>query len=341
MQDLDILPVFLGRGKNGKTALAGALEGVLGLTSEHGYAASVPPKVLYGKEDLGDTGCLLTARVAICPEINQKVDNEVLKRLTGSDVINARRLQHDNVPFRPRYKLLLLANKLCFRSDALDDDAFERRLVVYPFSVKYHATEEGRQAALSKPGAVKEHHALAKAGIKAWLRDNPQKVLKWVLPFIAEVIKLGKMPEPCPAMRWEIDRVLGRRRDAWDTFFYEHYQIDLEQAGFKPWWLPSPDLHDHVDAYCHAAGIDRFTDELVEERMKGAGVTRERKLHDSKTQRWCYCGVRRITPVLEPEAARRADLQEARKAKAAKAVATRRANKAAKSGDSSCGSSNA
>lgn len=131
-----LLPILIGSGANGKGTAYGAV-----IFSVGTYGAVIDPQMLMAKPNPGNGGAnpelmdLLGARLVIGSETEEgrKLDEAVMKRLTGGDQITARRLYRDTITWTPSHTLLYVTNHL--PSVRADDPAVWRRVRVIPFDV--------------------------------------------------------------------------------------------------------------------------------------------------------------------------------------------------------------
>lgn len=128
-----LFPVWTGTGANGKGTAYGAINFALG-----DYAISIDPDLLL-QRDRGahPTGLmdLRGVRWAVASETNdgRKLDEALMKRLTGGDPIRARYMHRDFVEFEPQHQLVYVTNHL--PGVRGDDPATWRRVRVVPFDV--------------------------------------------------------------------------------------------------------------------------------------------------------------------------------------------------------------
>ncbi len=127
-----VLPILTGTGANGKGVFYGALLHALG-----DYAAPAEPELFTSKEGAHPVGQmdLFSRRLVVVSESdkNRRLAEATMKRLTGGDVIKARRMRQDFVEFTPSHTALLVTNFLPKVSG--DDEAIWRRMLVVPFGV--------------------------------------------------------------------------------------------------------------------------------------------------------------------------------------------------------------
>lgn len=153
-----LLPVFHGSGANGKSTFLGTLQQLLG-----DYAGTAAPGLLIsrgGNDHPTGLAALQGKRLVVCSETAEtgKLDEEQVKKLTGGDLISARRMRQDFFTFRPTHIIALQTN---FRPKVLGTDTgIWRRIKLIPFSVTIPA--ERRDPQLS------EKLAAELPGILSW-----------------------------------------------------------------------------------------------------------------------------------------------------------------------------
>ena len=129
-----IFPVLTGTGSNGKSTFYEALVAALG-----SYAIVIDPSLLMAQDGRRGGGPemlrLMGTRIAIGSETNegQKLDESVMKRLTGGDSLEARNLYKPPVQWTPSHQILYVTNHL--PKVRGDDPAVWRRIRVIPFDV--------------------------------------------------------------------------------------------------------------------------------------------------------------------------------------------------------------
>lgn len=164
-----VMGLWSGGGRNGKSTLLNVLQQIMG-----DYARTIDSALLVdGRGSHHSTGQtdLRGLRLACCSEVPEgRPFNEALvKKLTGGDMITARRMRQDNISFMPTHKLVLACNsKPLVREDG---DAFWARVQPVPWNVSFRGREDrGLQQALidEAPGIL----ALLARGCLAWLRDG-------------------------------------------------------------------------------------------------------------------------------------------------------------------------
>lgn len=163
-----VLPIFWGEGSNGKSTLLDTLKAALGVE----YASTAPPSLIIQKKNEShptELAGLFGKRMvtAIETEKNQRLNEPLVKQLTGSDSISARRMRENFWEFRPTHKLILCTNH---EPRVGDDFAIWRRLIMVPFTVRFWNPEKGETG----PEELKRDNDLPKRleqcleGVLAW-----------------------------------------------------------------------------------------------------------------------------------------------------------------------------
>lgn len=166
--------LMLGPGATGKTTL---VEAMLAMLGDYGIAASFETFLDKGKYAQGgatpELARLRGARLVIAGEApkDRRLNEAMVKKLTGEKVLTARELYAKEVTFGIEFKLWLAANE-CPELDDKDSGLW-RRLKCLPF-VRV-VPEERRDPAVKKALAGDARPALlawAVAGCLAWQRDG-------------------------------------------------------------------------------------------------------------------------------------------------------------------------
>jgi putative DNA primase/helicase len=141
-----LLIIQIGEGGNGKGVLNDFVsQRILGLAPQ-GYSAEIPIEYLLDrKTDQHPTGLmnLFHARLAIAreSEMGTRWNEGTVKRLTGSDVISARRMREDFTDFLPSHKLIVFGqHKPALRG--AHEAAWRRRVHMIPFPQKWDRDED-------------------------------------------------------------------------------------------------------------------------------------------------------------------------------------------------------
>jgi P4 family phage/plasmid primase-like protien len=129
-----ILPILHGLGDNGKTTMVGALLGLLGPD----YSAIAPPGLVMvkrGESHPTERVYLFNKRLVVDMESDEgaRLNEVLIKQLTGSDPITARGMHQDFWTFNPTHKLWLCTNHKPVIKGT--DHAIWRRPKLVPFQV--------------------------------------------------------------------------------------------------------------------------------------------------------------------------------------------------------------
>lgn len=233
--------VLHGTGANGKTTFIEALTRVLG-----DYAMTTPTETLMvknGQTIPSDVARLVGARFVAASESGdgRRLDEELVKRISGGDRMSARFMHRDWFDFWPTFKLFLAVNhKPTIRGT---DNGIWRRIQLWPFSVT-----------ISKPDKQLPKKLLAEAsGILAWAvrgclewqrqgLNPPVTVLAATQEYRADMDVFGRFLDECCVRKPTAiahARALKAAYDAWceETGEYKQSQHRLgkylDEQGFK------------------------------------------------------------------------------------------------------------
>lgn len=163
------LPVMWGTGANGKSTLLNAFMGMLGTD----YAIKAPNNLLLTKKheshptELAD---LHRKRFVVCVETphNARLNETLVKELTGGDRIRARRMHRDFFEFEPTHKLILCTNHKPNVHGT--DHGIWRRLALIPFAQTFWNPARGETGPpeLQLDSEISERLTECRESILAW-----------------------------------------------------------------------------------------------------------------------------------------------------------------------------
>lgn len=223
-----VLPIFHGKGSNGKSTLIGTMLELLGLD----YAIKAAPDLVLLKKDAHPTerADLAGKRLVACIEVDEgrNLAEALVKDLTGGDKIRARRMREDFWQFDPTHKIILAVNhRPAIRGT---DHAIWRRIRLVPFTVTIPDAEQDKDLA---------NKLLAELpGILAWC---VQGCLEWQASGLGEPEEVKTATEE---YRADEDVLAGFLADccvvqpgatARATTLYKCYLDYCDQNGEKPW----------------------------------------------------------------------------------------------------------
>lgn len=242
-----IMPVAYGNGSNGKSTILGALLDVFGSD----YAMKCPPDLLMAKKGDShptDRTDLFGRRlvVAIESESGRRLNETMVKELTGGDRIRARRMREDFWEFSPTHKLVMATNhkpRITGR-----DNGIWRRIKLVPFTV----TVSGSEANLKMPELLRTEAP----GILAWCVHG---CLKW---------QAGGLTEPA-----EVSEATASYRQEQDVIgvFLEEKIVRIPGIRVK-----ASQLYTAYQAWCQASGEVTMTQTMFGTTLAECGIERIR-----------------------------------------------------------------
>lgn len=169
-----------GTGRNGKSTFLDVIREVLGE-----YVSNIQPETIMVKNGMGnginsDIARLKGARMVTTVEPNEgvRINEGLIKQLTGDDTVTARKLYGNEFEFKPEFKLWMATNhKPVIRGT---DEGIWRRIHMIPFTVQIPADKVDRQL---KAKLEREYPAIlrwAVEGALLWQREGlkqPRAVL--------------------------------------------------------------------------------------------------------------------------------------------------------------------
>jgi putative DNA primase/helicase len=239
-----VLPVAYGIGSNGKSTILGAMLDVLGID----YAMKATPDLFMAKKTdthPTDRADLFGKRlvVVIETESGRRLNESMVKELTGGDRVRARRMREDFWEFAPSHTLVMATNhKPAIRGT---DNGIWRRLKLVPFTVAL--TDDQADKAMPEklraelPGIL----AWCVRGCLEWQRDGvepPQEVVDATSAYRAEQDLLGAFLAECtftsPTMQAKAGELYARYRH-WGEAGSEHvmtstmFGLAMQERGFE------------------------------------------------------------------------------------------------------------
>lgn len=250
-----LLPVFHGSGANGKSVFIGALQHALG-----DYTTIAPPGLLMAsRSDRHPTelAALFRKRLVVVSETKdtQRLDEGLVKAITGGDMITARRMREDFWQFEPSHLALVVTNHKPVVQGI--DHGLWRRLRLVPFGVTIPPEERD-------------------SGLPEKLQREAPAILRWMVEGCLAWQRHG-LSEPTVVMtatdeyRTDSD-VLGR----W-----------LEEECFihAPGSMKAGDAFSRYQRWCEQSGEDAMKRRSFGEQLKA-------KFDSKRTnQGWRYLGV--------------------------------------------------
>jgi putative DNA primase/helicase len=168
------LPIFWGSGANGKSTLVNTVLGTLG----GDYAMKANADLLMtsrGERHPTEVAQLFGMRLVVASETSEgrKLNEALVKDLTGGEPLRARRMREDFWEFPPTHKVILLTNHK--PRIVGTDEAIWRRLRLVPFTATFWDPADPGKNAAELPADQKQDKQLGaklaaeREGILAWL----------------------------------------------------------------------------------------------------------------------------------------------------------------------------
>jgi putative DNA primase/helicase len=168
-----VLVIFWGAGANGKSTIVETMLRMLG----EDYAVKASRDLFMAKkQDNHPTQMarLFGRRLVVCVETHEgaRLDEGLVKELTGGDKITARRMREDPWQFDPTHKAILVTNhKPEIRGT---DEGIWRRQRLVPFTVRFWNPDDPEERARGLPADLRQDKELSQKlkaelpGILAW-----------------------------------------------------------------------------------------------------------------------------------------------------------------------------
>jgi putative DNA primase/helicase len=223
-----ILPVCFGVGSNGKSTMLETQMAVMG----EDYAMKAPGGFLMSKHQEShpcDKADLFGKRLVVAIETKEgrRLDESLIKELTGGDTVRARRMRENFWQFKPTHKVVLATNhRPTVRGT---DNGIWRRLRLVPFAVKVEGAKAdtlmGEKLKAEHPGIL----AWSVRGCLAWQRDGiiePTCVAEATEAYRSEQDVFAAFLEECTIQEPSV-----RTRS---TDLYDAYRTWAERSGERP-----------------------------------------------------------------------------------------------------------
>jgi putative DNA primase/helicase len=217
-----VMFILYGDGRNGKSVFLDIIGEIMG-----DYAQHVQPQTIMNKKFASNSSSDLAridgARFVTTTESNygSKLDEGLVKQLTGGDKVAARRLYENEIEFIPQFKLWMATNhKPVIRGN---DAGVWRRIALIPFKVEI------------PKNAVDIH-------LKDKLRDELPGILNWALEGLAEWrIHRLVFPEIIQTetenYKIEMDVIESFIEDCCERVFLKRTQASTLYASYRSWAL--------------------------------------------------------------------------------------------------------
>lgn len=217
-----------GAGSNGKSTFLSVVGHLLG---DYAFSAEADLLLAVGHER-HSTGVadLHGRRMVVVQEIDEgrRLDEALVKRLTGGDMLTARRMRQDNFEFRPSHKLWMAANhRPVIRGT---DHAIWRRIRLIPFLATVDDADKDAELVAKlleeAPGILQ----WALQGCRDWIAGGlaaPAAVLAATASYRSDQDHIGRFLEDCCMLEPTLTIATKDLRAAYEKWCFD--------TGEKPW----------------------------------------------------------------------------------------------------------
>ena len=235
-----------GFGANGKSVFAEAIRKLLGSYSVSADFGTFTAKDKGSDAIRNDLARLDKVRLVVASEGPEgaRLDEDLVKKITGGDEITARFLHREFFSFRPRFKLLLVTNHRPSISGS--DHGIWRRVVLVPWLVTIPREEQDRR-------------------LPERLEDEMAGILNWALAGLDEFLALGL--EPLPRAIAEANAEYRQDSDLIGIWIDDACRKDGDAKA------TIGDLYQSYSAWAAAAGHRPMSKKTLGERLKERGLT--------------------------------------------------------------------
>jgi len=239
--------IFYGAGRNGKSVLLETLRRVLGdYVHKANQDLLVSNKSDRIRSDIADLdGCRLTLTSETSE--NARLDGNMIKEMTGGELIRAERKYRDSFSFYPRFTPIMATNS----KPILDggDKALVRRLILIPFDVTFADDEQDK-------------------GLADKLYAERDQILAWLVQGYREYAAHG-LAVP-PVIQEETDEY-ARQSDIVGQFLEERCSVQPDA------WSPSAELYNAFWNWCIEGGMKPWTRGRLRDDLERRGFAGKKR----------------------------------------------------------------
>lgn len=224
-----VLPFWHGDGANGKSTIVEVALSMLG----EDYAMKAPEGLLIAKEHDShptERADLFGKRLVVCNETQQgrRLNESLIKDLTGGDTISARRMREDFWRFKPTHKIIMFGNhKPVVRGT---DNGIWRRLKLVPFNVVIAPEDQDQELPAKLLGELSGILNWCLIGCLEWQRKGlnpPAAVEAATSEYRTEQDTIGEFIADCC--------IVEPNAKAKGSDIYGAFRWWMKTRGEKPW----------------------------------------------------------------------------------------------------------
>lgn len=261
-----MLPILWGDGANGKTTFINVIMDILGMS----YSMKAPADFLMAKRTENhptEKADLHGKRFVACSETknNRGLDESMVKELTGTERIRARRMREDSWEFFPTHKIVLCTNHRPTVDGA--DHGIWRRLRLIPFTVTFWDADKGEDG----PAELRQDKTLPDR-----LKEEYPAILAWMVKGCLDWSRYGEgLPDVVKLATGDYQQ----GEDVLAGFFEECCVIG---ASYR---VSATDLYRHYTTW---ANVNHYRS--VNQKNFGLAMA-SRKFQKTKNSVWYYLGI--------------------------------------------------
>jgi putative DNA primase/helicase len=253
--------ILFGTGSNGKSTLLEVFRALLG-----DYAMNTPARTLMAKRDdsiPNDVARLKGARFVTAVETaeGKRMDVELVKRMTGNDVLSARFMRGEWFDFQPEFKLFLATNHKPVIRDTTD--SIWNRIKLIPFGVTIPEAEQDKELLVKLRGELPGVLRWAVDGCRRWQADG-----------------LGTPPEINTATK-----EYRREMDILGDFIDERCEVG------ETIWVTAEEIYQAYTQWAEASGEEKLSQKKLGKYLGERGFQRDKKAAGGRS-RWTGVGLR-------------------------------------------------
>lgn len=226
--------IVYGVGANGKSKFINTLQEILG-----NYSQQAPTSLFMAKRNTGgatpELARIKGARFVTCIETSdgKRLDEEMVKQLTGRDLVTARQLYKDYFEFRPECKMWLVTNHKPIIQGT--DHGIWRRIYLIPFEVVIPEEEQDKR-------------------LPDKLKTELSGILNWCIEGFHEWAEIGMKPpakirESTKEYQSEMDKMGSYIDDCCELDKQEKTPLDLLYTSYLDWCRVNEEFSNNKRAF--------------------------------------------------------------------------------------------
>lgn len=250
--------LLTGGGRNGKTALMGAIYRALG-----GYAAKVPNTLLLKSRQAGaatpERMTLRGVRLAYMEETPEDgyLDANVAKDLIDAEEIDGRHLYKNSTSWKPGHSIFLNTNHPPTVTST--DEGTWRRMARVDFPYRYRRADQEIERETDRRGDPRIKKALSESA------TGQAAVLAWLVEGAFRYYAAGSVEEAGPTPASVVASVARWRASSDDVLRFLEEVMEFDVDG----WVASTDLYAEFSRWQRANGPSAMSSKTFTERLEG------------------------------------------------------------------------